>query len=324
MSDFHEINGMSVNTEPYPMYMCALFELLNGCLNNAKEFAGNLPFMKEKIPDYYLVMKYLMTLFGREKNISSDLQKISINSRYKINSSEFGKQIMGYFDGEITDQELFESTALKMEFPDENFAIKFLVALKLERVDNSLIEARKLYYDIYNNSSGLYHWLAGKQLGLDYLLNIPLIIKDGIVQQREKNYKFVASSALYDDTQKYPVENIFDNNPNSAWVKGKPGDGIGEWIEVGFEPEFTLSQIKIINGYAKSKEIYSANNRVKKVVVNFSNGKSQEFILLDGTLGFQALKLPKPVKVDSLKITIKDIYQGTKYNDTCISEIQFF
>ncbi len=325
MSAFGAISGMSDDSEPYPIYLQELMDLLNDRITEAKGLSSQLSFKKENIPDYYLVEEYLLALSEKRHNIRlNNLQKISDNSRYRTCSSEFGKQLMEYFDGNIQYQQLFESTAQKFEFFDEIFAIKLLVALKLDKLDNSVNEAKNLYFDIYDNSTGFYHWLAGKQLGLNYLFNLPLLIKDGLVQQREKNYKFVASSALYDDNQKYPVENIFDNNPNSAWVKGKPGDGIGEWIEVGFEPEFNLSQIKIINGYAKSKEIYSANNRVKKVVVNFSNGKPQEFILQDNILGFQTLKLPKPVKVDSLKITIKDIYQGTKYNDTCISEIQFF
>lgn len=321
MSDFREINGMSVNQEPYPIYMCELFEALCGHYKEAKGFNSNLPAIYVNIPDYYLVGDYLLAFLMSDNRdrIFKEIVRVTNLPFYQKSSSEFWGQLKLFVNGKIDYQQLLNVTP-----QTEIISINLLAGLRLEKMEGSFYKAQQYYFDVYNSSSDLYHWLAGKQLGLNYLFNLPLIIKDGKVQQREKNYKFVASSALYDDNQKYPVENIFDNNPNSAWVKGKPGDGIGEWIEVGFEPEFNLSQIKIINGYAKSKEIYSANNRVKKVVVNFSNGKPQEFILQDNILGFQTLKLPKPVKVDSLKITIKDIYQGTKYNDTCISEIQFF
>lgn len=324
MSAFGTISGMSDDSEPYPIYLQEIIDLLNDRITEAKDLSGQLSFKKDNIPDYYLVEEYLLALSEKRYNIRlNNLQKISDNSRYRTYSSEFGKQLMNYFDGKIKYQQLFESTVPRIEFSDEIYAVKLLVALKFEKIDNSLNEARGLYFDIYNNSVGFYHWFAGKQLGLSYLLNFPLIIKDGKVQQRERNLKFEASSSLYDEPQKYPIANIFDNNLNTAWVKGKLGDGIGEWINVGFEPESTLSQIKIINGYAKSKEIYMANNRVKKVMLIFSDGKSQEFVLKDNILDYQTIKLTKPIKTDSVRITIEEIYKGTKYNDTCISEIKF-
>lgn len=324
MTDFREINGMSVNQEPYPVYICSIFELLNDRYLEAKKFAGNLPFMREDIPNYYLVLKYLLALTeNNAQNRITELNKIADNMRYRTQSSEFGKQLMDYFDGRIKNQQLLELIPPTMQFYGETYAIELLVALKIEKLDNTFNESRDQYFDVYKNSKGLYHWLAGKQLGLNYLSNTPMVFKEGKVQQHERNLKFEVSSSLYDEKQKHPIANIFDNNISTAWVEGKPGDGIGEWIKIGFEPDFELNQINIVNGYAKSKTIYEANNRLKKVKITFPDGKSEEYLLKDNVLDYQVLKLSKPVTTNSIKITIMEIYKGTKYNDTCISEIKF-
>ncbi len=158
----------------------------------------------------------------------------------------------------------------------------------------------------------------------------------------------------------YSYENIFDKNANTAWVedeehyydyngasqgKNYDGKGIGEWIKIykltkaiskytkyddnneddigwGYMESFRLSGIKIINGYAKSRDIYFANNRVKKVEVILSDGSSYIFDLEDNNLGFQTLDFGKEIETRQVVIKILDIYEGSKYNDTCISEVE--
>lgn len=44
---------------------------------------------------------------------------------------------------------------------------------------------------------------------------------------------------------------------------------------------------------------------MKKVLLTFDNGTSQEFVLKDNILDYQIIKLSQPVKRSSVKITIK-------------------
>ncbi len=320
MTDFREINGMSVNQEPYPIYMCALFSTLCQRYDEAKKFSNALPAIYVNTPEYYLVLDYLLAFIGNSErdDILKEVSNIANSQFYKISSSEFWEDLSQYVNGEIDYSQLLTITPTSEIIP-----IKLLAGLRTEKIEDSFKKAQQFYFDVYNNSKGLYHWLAGVQLGLNYLYSIPAIINIDGVMRHEEIYKFEVSSSLYEEAQKHPVANIFDNNPNTAWVEGKNDDGIGEWINVGFEPDFTLSQIKIINGYAKSKVIYEAKNRIKKVKITFPDGISEEYLLKDNVLDYQVLKLSKPVTTNSIKITIMEIYKGTKYNDTCISEIKF-
>ncbi len=131
----------------------------------------------------------------------------------------------------------------------------------------------------------------------------------------------VASSVLSGGN--YNQQNVWDKDPSTAWVEGDKGDGIGEWLDFWlYRKKQTINSISIINGYVKNETIYNANNRVKKVRIWANNGDSYLFDLEDNNLQKQILKLPKPINASTLKIIIVDIYKGSKYNDTSISEVE--
>ena len=145
----------------------------------------------------------------------------------------------------------------------------------------------------------------------------------------------VSSSELLSENNNYQADNIADKKVETAWVEGESDDGIGEAVKVvtykyrvgsleKYEVEKEVSGIKIINGYAKSEEIYLANNRVRKIKLEFSNGECIESELKDKELGFQTIIFSKPISTRFVKITIIDVYKGNKHNDTCVSEVELF
>ncbi len=82
--------------------------------------------------------------------------------------------------------------------------------------------------------------------------------------------------------------------------------------------------MKLINGYARSEEIYKANNRVRKIEVAFDGKKYPiEMEFKDMVMHPQIIEFHQPITAEKVRITILDVYQGSKYNDTCISEISF-
>lgn len=102
------------------------------------------------------------------------------------------------------------------------------------------------------------------------------------------------------------------------WVEGKSGYGIGEWIEITAEYEF--STIKIMNGYvnpAKPK-LYAENSRVKKATLILDDSYSQTIEFNDWVELF-SFKLDK--SASKVRIVIDEVYEGTKYDDTCITAI---
>ncbi|MGG1616177.1 NADase-type glycan-binding domain-containing protein [Paenibacillus sp. NRS-1781] len=133
--------------------------------------------------------------------------------------------------------------------------------------------------------------------------------------------KIVASSTLPDQAgNSYAVRNIMDGDASTAWCEGVKGDGIGEWIKIDFGSVQELKGFELINGLAKSSNAFQANNRVKRMKLEFSNGQT---MMVDNDF-IRNEFLDAPIHTSFVKITIEAVEKGSKYHDTCISEIRFF
>lgn len=175
------------------------------------------------------------------------------------------------------------------------------------------------------------------------------------------------SSSLEGD---YSKQNLLDGKLYTAWVEGVQGNGINQWIKIKLDTNFVLTGAAVINGYAKSKNIYFDNNRAKEIEVDvigdfydptqeklqinknhidkrvmyltdhrefLESSKSFlqkiEFIdyqpnggpeyIYDSRATKILLRLPF-LEPSELVFTIKDVYRGKKYQDTCISELLIF
>ena len=151
-----------------------------------------------------------------------------------------------------------------------------------------------------------------------------------------------ASSTL-NNSESYKSDNLCDGKIETAWVEGAKGDGIGEWVKVSIDAysslseftstPFSLDEIAIMSGYGKSEKTWVENNRVKKLlVVAYSprlsenewviyrlnlqdENKMQVFEIPNDKIGYSFTTMKKVVW-----LKIEEVYKGTKYEDTCISE----
>jgi hypothetical protein len=165
--------------------------------------------------------------------------------------------------------------------------------------------------------------------------------------------KIVASSVHKPDGKyTYGPENLLDKRMDTCWCP--QGDGIDEFIIVKIP--IGAKGFKIINGLGKSRELFILNNRVKSLYVAFiSKSKELEnsgmckhankfaiiyqlntkkYYRLQDTMESQIVLFDEFNNFGwdtdfhkfsgdvYLMIGIIDIYGGTKYNDTCISEIE--
>lgn len=143
--------------------------------------------------------------------------------------------------------------------------------------------------------------------------------------------------------KRYPLTNLFDKKIDTAWVEGIEGDGIGEWISIDInakraERPTGMLYFGMIPGYLKSEKSWEENNRVKTALlivegyVGYDSTKSSryEYSILrlkfddfQGLQLFDLLDYGGPPTFDSkrLWVVIEDVYKGTKYSDTCISEM---
>jgi len=142
-----------------------------------------------------------------------------------------------------------------------------------------------------------------------------------------------ASSALPSDRWgTYQAFSAIDGSLSTPWSEGADGPGIGEWIMLTFPGSVEVYSVGLSVGYDRdvddtfrSPEVFSANNRLKRATFIFSNGEQIQ-LDFDDTRGVQTIPLvraPGPsIQTTFVKVVIDDVYPGSRYDDTCLAEIE--
>ena len=124
-------------------------------------------------------------------------------------------------------------------------------------------------------------------------------------------------------TVSHAPELVSDGRAETAWNTNE--NGVGQSITLRVDSATTISALRIMNGYNKISDtgvdLYYANARAKKILVEYEGG-SKTFTLKDKKGKYQKLKLGSSVTTSWVRITIKSVYAGSKYDDCCISEIE--
>ncbi|HNX60340.1 MAG TPA: WG repeat-containing protein, partial [Spirochaetota bacterium] len=135
-----------------------------------------------------------------------------------------------------------------------------------------------------------------------------------------KIVNITASSSLKDVDNDYNPDNVRDGTW-IPWVEGKSDDGFDEFVEMEFAEKVTVKEFYLKNGIG-IKKFQDANNRVKKLSVSSESGDSCDAECED-VMEYRKISLADSVTGKKIRFKIKEVYQGTKYHDTCISEIAF-
>lgn len=121
----------------------------------------------------------------------------------------------------------------------------------------------------------------------------------------------------------YGVENLFDNDNATVWSEGVAGAGIGEKITVKIDPAISECAYYLAAGHQGSEDLHKKNNTVKKFRVTSSAGIDEviEVVNTDELRSGQSFGVGEGS--EWFTIEILEVEKGTKYDDTCISEICF-
>lgn len=168
-----------------------------------------------------------------------------------------------------------------------------------------------------------------------------------------------ASSSLKGD---YQPARLIDGNFSTGWSEGADKQGIGEWVEVEFNEGSNIRSIAIANGFWRSRELFMKNSRLKTVqcdiqarrkdgstyniskTVTMNDRPATDLygddpVRLDRFWDYQfdewidtstinLLAGPEDLDCDceitKIRLTIKDVYPGLKFEDTCITELFAF
>ena len=146
----------------------------------------------------------------------------------------------------------------------------------------------------------------------------------------ENEFSLLSSSSLKAQGKNtYSPKNIDDYNLQSAWIEGKAGLGIGEWVEYNFDQaDFSKSDIELnglylFNGYRKNLDTWKQNSRITKMKM-IVNGKDFAILNLHNSYKIQSTDFPalKLKNIKTIRFEILEAYKGDKFEDVALSELK--
>ena len=134
------------------------------------------------------------------------------------------------------------------------------------------------------------------------------------------------ASSVYsgDDLGTHSPKNLYDGWESTNWTEGVKGYGIGEYVILNFDGTYAVKSLTILIGshYQGTTTYYEKNGRPSELLLTFSDGSTYTVHLKD-TAKEQTISFDQYYYTDSIKLTIKDVYPGTTYEDTIIAELDF-
>lgn len=110
---------------------------------------------------------------------------------------------------------------------------------------------------------------------------------------------------------------------HTPWVSGKENNssGIGEYLDIEFDKK--QDNLVILNGYVDPFKhyLYKANNRVKKAVITSLDEENPFEIEYEFEDYVHFSEIDFPCEVNKVRFTIKEVYKGEKWDDTCITAV---
>lgn len=165
---------------------------------------------------------------------------------------------------------------------------------------------------------GLMH-LGAAALALGFLSG------PGVVAAGEIPVKSAKASSVLPEAQgvSYAAANAADQRVGTFWVEGEESAGLGEWIQFDFGKMVTITHVEVRPGNWYSQDFWQRHNRIKEAQFKFRSGAPVRHTFEDKK-EVQVVKFKTPVKTPFVKLILKGVYEGTTFNDTCLSEVRFF
>ena len=131
-----------------------------------------------------------------------------------------------------------------------------------------------------------------------------------------------ATSYLQAESMDYVPGLAVDGNLDTCWQEGVDGYGEGHDFFAKFAVDFTPQYIVIYNGQSRDENRFYKNGRIASLQI--SAGEHIEIIDLPDEMTPIAIKLTGWGDVSGISFKILSVYEGSKYQDTCLTELMFY
>lgn len=133
-----------------------------------------------------------------------------------------------------------------------------------------------------------------------------------------------SSCSSYRSSNRYPCDAscAFDGDASSAWNSNNSRSG--QWLRVEWPQSQKIAGFTFVNGYAKDTEVWQNNSRVRLFSIYVNDEDYLGSFYLDDDNQTQFFPLDGSIECTSLLFQFDETYAGDRYDDLCVTEIQFY
>ncbi len=131
-----------------------------------------------------------------------------------------------------------------------------------------------------------------------------------------------ASSIVSQNVSPHEPMLLFDDNEETNWQEGVDGFGEGENVSFSFDRVYQVKYLAFKLGNWKSDDDYYANGRPKTLTIVLGDYSWDVTFNDERTTAW--VELSQAVDADSMRVEIREVYPGTVWEDTCITDIMMF
>lgn len=143
----------------------------------------------------------------------------------------------------------------------------------------------------------------------------------------------IASSVFQEEGYNYSVNNLSDGDPGTCWAEGAEGHGEKEalviYSDTGEKP-IEAEGLAIMPGFCASEELYQKNGVPIKITISYNDKvitQSLEKQSLDPNKMQEEMiyiEFGECVQMEHCTIIIEEVREGSRYQDTSISEMYLY
>ena len=132
-----------------------------------------------------------------------------------------------------------------------------------------------------------------------------------------------ADSQKQSEEEDYSGSRLIDGDQTTSWQEGEEGTGEGKGATISLDGSHPVRYLALYLGNWKSDELWRYNARPQSLAIQV--GEAEEEILeFPNEKKVFYLALQEPVEASEIKIRIQSSYEGERWEDNCISEIEVY
>ena len=155
--------------------------------------------------------------------------------------------------------------------------------------------------------------------------NIRLLAEEPDLSQNTKlqPVSAQADSQKQSEEEDYSGNSLIDGNPATSWQEGEAGTGEGKGVTITLDGSHTVRYLVLYLGNWKSDELWNYNARPEALAVQVGEEEEEILEFPNEKTPFY-LCLQEPAEASQIKIRIQSSYEGERWEDNCISEIEVY